>query len=397
MKTLYKLFNTLALTAIAVVASAQTLSVQGIEAKTGEQKMLTVSLSGAASATALQFNLSLPANMTINEGGCALGNAATNHTLSVNKMNNGDYLFVMYSMDFTALVDGTLLTIPVTIGNDAATGNGNLNTVRSAKSDAVSHQHENVSFTINVAQEAEIQLATGKTMTGYSYDKTLDFSGVTNGKAWIASGFVDGSKVMLSRVNIVPANTGFIVSTETPGDKVIVPVGTGRAYYANLLVPILEEQTIYPTQTIDGVNYTFMGIGTIAATGKTGFVKIASSRQYGPNKCLLKVPTEYLASEARGASELEMVFDDANSIHNSQFTIHNWAGAVYDLQGRRVNYNNRETITNKRSCVPAVASERLRVGDQRSGMQSSSATFNVQRSTLKPGLYIQNGRKVVIK
>ena len=242
-----------------------------------------------------------------------------------------------------------------------------------------------------------ITLNSGKTMTGYSCSKTLDFSSVTNAKAWIASGFVDGSKVMLSRVNIVPANTGFIVSTETPGIEITVPVGTGRAYYANLLIPILEEQTIYPTQTIDGVNYTYMGIGTIAATGKTGFVKITAERQYGPNKCLLKVPTEYLASEARGASELEMVFDDANSIHNSQFTIHNWAGAVYDLQGRRVNYNNRETITNKRSCVPAVASERLRVGDQRSGMQSSSATFNVQRSTLKPGLYIQNGRKVVIK
>ena len=152
MKTLYKLFNTLALTAIAVVASAQTLSVQGIEAKTGEQKMLTVSLSGAASATALQFNLSLPANMTINEGGCALGNAATNHTLSVNKMNNGDYLFVMYSLDFTALVDGTLLTIPVTIGNDAKTGNGNLNTIRSSGEDVVSHQHESKSFTISVKE-----------------------------------------------------------------------------------------------------------------------------------------------------------------------------------------------------------------------------------------------------
>ena len=228
--------------------------------------------------------------------------------------------------------------------------------------------------------QAVIKLATGKTMAGCSFSETLDFSGVTNAKAWIASGFIEGGKVMLSRVNIVPANTGFIVSTETPGIEITVPVGTGRAYYANLLVPILEEQTIYPTQTIDGVNYTFMGIGTIAATGNTGFVKITAERQYGPNKCLLKVPTEYLASEARGASELEMVFDDeTSSIDNSQFTIHNWAGAVYDLLGRRVNYNNRETITNKRSYVPAVAS------DQRSS------------AGLKPGVYIVNGKKKIVK
>ena len=136
-------------------ANAQTLSVETIEGKTGEQTTLTVSLSDAAAATALQFNLSLPANVTVNESGCALGNAATSHTLSVNKMDNGNYLFVMYSMDFTALADGTLLTIPVTIGNDATTGNGILNTVRSAKSDAVSQQHQNATFAVNVTTAIE--------------------------------------------------------------------------------------------------------------------------------------------------------------------------------------------------------------------------------------------------
>ena len=65
-------------------ANAQTLSVGTIEGKVGEQATLTVSLTDAASATALQFNLSLPANVTVNESGCALGNAAKNHTLSVN-------------------------------------------------------------------------------------------------------------------------------------------------------------------------------------------------------------------------------------------------------------------------------------------------------------------------
>ena len=138
-------------------ANAQTLSVGTVEGKVGEQATMTVSLTDAASATALQFNLSLPENVTINESGCALGNAATNHTLSVNQMDNGNYLFVMYSMDFTALTDGILLTIPVTIGNGAATGNGNLNTVRSAKSDAVSQQHQNASFAVNVTDNTAVE------------------------------------------------------------------------------------------------------------------------------------------------------------------------------------------------------------------------------------------------
>ena len=78
--------------------------------------------------------------------------------------------------------------------------------------------------------------------------------------------------------------------------------------------------------------------------------------------------------------------DGISSMHNAQSRGHNGAAAVFDLQGRQV----------QRSCVPAVASERLRVGDQRSGMQSSSATFNVQR-TLKPGIYIIDGKKKVVK
>ena len=50
-------------------------------------------------------------------------------------------------------------------------------------------------------------------------------------------------------------------------------------------------------------------------------------------------------------------------IHNSQFTIHNEAGAVYDLSGRRVSVSSA-------SSVPSV---------------------------LPKGVYIVNGRKVVKK
>lgn len=150
MNAIYKLFNTFVLTAIAVGANAQTLSVGTIEGKVGEQATLTVSLSNVEAATALQFNLSLPANVTVNESGCALGNAAASHTLSVNKMDSGNYLFVMYSMDFSSLTDGTLLTIPVTIGNGATTGSGKLYTIRSANSEAVSKTSSDATFSVKV-------------------------------------------------------------------------------------------------------------------------------------------------------------------------------------------------------------------------------------------------------
>ena len=151
-------------------AKAQTLSVASIDATAGEQRTLTVKLSDAASATALQFNLSLPANVTINESGCALGNAANNHTLRVSRMDNGNYLFVIFSMDFKKLSNGTLLTIPVIFASDATSGNGNLFTVRSSASDAVSHQHQNATFAVNVNTSDIKNIRTSGVKNGIIYN-----------------------------------------------------------------------------------------------------------------------------------------------------------------------------------------------------------------------------------
>ena len=151
-------------------ANAQTLSVASIDATAGEQKTLTVSLSDAASATALQFNLSLPANVTINESGCALGSAANNHTLRVSRMDNGNYLFVIFSMNFTKLSNGPLLTIPVIFANDATSGNGHLFTVRSSASDAVSHQHQNATFAVNVNTSDIKNIRTSGVKNGIIYN-----------------------------------------------------------------------------------------------------------------------------------------------------------------------------------------------------------------------------------
>lgn len=151
-------------------ANAQTLSVASVEATAGEQKTLTVKLSDAASATALQFNMSLPANVTINESGCALGNAANNHTLRVSRMDNGNYLFVIFSMDFKKLSNGTLLTIPIIFANDAISGNGHLFTVRSSASDAVSHQHQNATFAVNVNTSDIKNIRTNDMKNGIIYN-----------------------------------------------------------------------------------------------------------------------------------------------------------------------------------------------------------------------------------
>ena len=141
-----------ALLAIVGSASAQSLSVQTIEVQAGEQTEVVVSLTGATAMTALQFNLQLPKGVTANTDGATLGAATNSHTLSVETLDGGNLLFVLYSMDLNTFSDGELLRIPVAVSDEAKTGSGTLYTVRTATPDAVSHQCANAPFTVTVKE-----------------------------------------------------------------------------------------------------------------------------------------------------------------------------------------------------------------------------------------------------
>ena len=76
--------------------------------------------------SALQFNLQLPDGLTANTGNATLGSATDSHTLFIETLDNGDLLFILYSMDLKTFSDGKLLRIPVTAGNSATTTAGQL-------------------------------------------------------------------------------------------------------------------------------------------------------------------------------------------------------------------------------------------------------------------------------
>ncbi len=132
---------------------AQTLSVPSVEAEAGTNTTLEVNISGATAKTALQFNLSLPEGVTLNESEITNGNAASGHTLSVNTLDSGDYLFILYSMDLSEFSDGTLLNLPITAGSTTGTFNGSLSMVRFADTEAVSQEGEDAQFDITVSDQ----------------------------------------------------------------------------------------------------------------------------------------------------------------------------------------------------------------------------------------------------
>lgn len=139
-----------ALLTIASSATAQTLSVASIEAKTGEQAELVVSTSGMSGVTALQFNLALPQAVTLNENAITKGSAVSSHELKVETLANGNRLFVLYNMDLGLVNNGTLLKLPITVGQQTGSFSGSLSTIRTASTSAVSYECANASFSITV-------------------------------------------------------------------------------------------------------------------------------------------------------------------------------------------------------------------------------------------------------
>lgn len=150
MKRLYSII--IALMAICSSAMGQTISVASIEAEADTQTELVVTLSGVAvETTALQFNLNLPDGITLDETAITKGTAASNHVLDIRPLANGERLFVFYNTDMALITDGELLHLPITTGSEAGTLTGNINIVRTATTDAVSHTATGGNFTVTIA------------------------------------------------------------------------------------------------------------------------------------------------------------------------------------------------------------------------------------------------------
>jgi hypothetical protein len=152
-----KLLNMLVvLTAMVGSASAQTLSIAPIEAEAGAQAELVVTGASLSGSTALQFNLSLPEGITLNEAAITKGAAASGHELIVSTLDGGDRLFMLYNMNLNNLCNGELLRLPVTIGQSATSGNARLSTVRFASNEAVSTAGQDATAAITVREKVEV-------------------------------------------------------------------------------------------------------------------------------------------------------------------------------------------------------------------------------------------------
>ena len=186
-------------------------------------------------------------------------------------------------------------------------------------------------------------------MGTYCSINALDFSGTDDIKAYIVSAFKPSTgEVTLTRITDVPANTGIVVKGAV--GTYSIPVGPGETIVLNMLRGVTTNTVLNKVKG-DYTNYVLA-----KKNGNLGFYAVVDGSTLSAGKAYLPLPTASLPS---GARSIKLVFEDGETTgisdasplnDNEEMTNDN----IYDLQGRRVEKPTR-------------------------------------------GLYVVNGRKVVIK
>ena len=188
-----------------------------------------------------------------------------------------------------------------------------------------------------------------ESMGTYCSTHALDFSGTDDIKAYIVPAFKPSTgEVILTRITDVPANTGIVV--KGAAGTYSIPMGPGETIVLNMLRGVTTNTVLNKVEG-DYTNYVLA-----KKNGNLGFYAVVDGSTLSAGKAYLPLPTASLPSSARS---IKLVFEDDGTTGVSEASQLNDNGEmindnVYDLQGRRVEKPTR-------------------------------------------GLYIVNGRKVVIK
>lgn len=244
-----------ALVAIAGSATAQTLSITSIEANVGEQAELVVCASDMSNVTALQFNLVLPEGFTLHENAITKGEAASGHTLSVQSLDNGGHLFVLYHADLKLIGDGVLLRLPITVGQKTGIYDRYLYIVRTATVDAVSLACPNATFSITVKEPEQPVTITANNLTMTYGDDVPALTFKTEGARLYGT-----PELSTTATKTSPAGT-YTVSVEkgtVTNENVTYVAGTLTITKAPLTVGVKNE-TITEGDAIPAFTLTYSG------------------------------------------------------------------------------------------------------------------------------------------
>ncbi len=324
------------------------------------KKMLFLPVEGrlvvAGKPYLIKPSANVPATLTFDE--VVLRNPVVNYrTVNGETVTYGNYSFSGMTLaenkavDGSVLLigaDGTTLSVPEKVNNydTSAKVNGSMAFITKASGapDPI------IAFEPDVTEVQLTITAAGVGTFCTNYD--IDFTGLTDVKAYVASGFnASNGKLVLTRAYEVPAATGLYVKG-TPGTYTI-DVKKTNMFYTQLLVGVTESTFLMPTTT-DGQYTNF-----ILANGVhgIGFYSVsANGGALGAGKAYLQLPTRSVANLANG---ITLEFEDEQTT---------------GIDG-------------------VVASDSM---DENGGYYSVDGR-KIKGMPTQKGIYIQNGKKVVVK
>ena len=159
----------------------------------------------------------------------------------------------------------------------------------------------------------------------YSCEQPLDFTG-TGVKAYVASAVSTG-KVTLSEVTKVPANTGIMVYCETADTYQIPVTESASSVGTNYLVA-----NVSPTSIAASAGSTWNYIFAKNSSDEVGFYKLTAAHILGAHKAYLQTDTD-ISTSARVALDFDEETTGVNEISSLKADV---SGDYYDLMGRKV-------------------------------------------------------------
>ena len=300
-----KLFTMLVVSFCGTMAYAQTdaISVNDVTIAKGGSTQMEVTVNNAASNTAFQFDLKLPAGVSVKSAtmnsGAVTSNAEDTQSRkllhNLYKESDNVYRFLSYDNANEVLTDGKV-SITLEAADEAETAE-----VEIAGSDILVVNPEGTKTTQDNGDVASITVADGEKITigktGKSTlvsDKDLDFSTMESLNAYIATGYDKAaSKIWLTRVKDVPAGTPIMLIGPKTEDKTtyVVPIATSSTYYPkNYLTGSASESV-----AVDNTNFLNMAL-------QSGTFAPMSDETFPQGKCYLQLPKEVTSTEGNAFS-----------------------------------------------------------------------------------------------
>lgn len=238
---------------------------------------------------------------------------------------------------------------------------GAIGSLSAASMDAGKAYFHVPSSVTTVAGEAQsFTMGAGKKLATVS-DYDLDFTDVEGLKAYTVTGFSKDKSIWLSRVMKVSAKTPLVLIGSEASKTYEVPSTASQVAYVNMLKGNSSSDPVAVSPTMDGNTIYVLSLGS----GKFGTLGKDASMTKG--KAWLPVPTSFIPASTRGVDDMSFLVAETISL-------------------KAIGFGDDDNATG----ISRVAAE---------AGNDTWYNLNGQRidTPTKKGLYIKNGKKVIVK